>query len=215
MASSIAVYGSDDMYPREQLPITEDMPLFMAPGRRIHAAGKIYMESLARNAADHFGLSTCGLRPSVVFGSGAPDGASAAIRRIVEGPAVGDLVDITEIGTETRIGYVYVEDVAQQLEILCNATERAVSGSRFFNSGGDTVSGGQLVELMNHLIPGGLIQMASGGAPFLGGLAATVSGALFEKTFGFRRKFNLRDGITAHIKAARLKTARQMPLEPA
>src|SRR6266478_8805867 len=51
LASSIAVYGSDEEYAPGERPLREDVPLRVASGLPIYGGGKLYLEHLARNYA--------------------------------------------------------------------------------------------------------------------------------------------------------------------
>src|SRR5262245_41345698 len=109
LASSITVYGSDDQYAPDELPLGEDAARHVCRTLPIYGGGKLYTEHLAQAYARTYGLVIGGLRPSVVYGPGRDSGASAFLNEVIEKPALG------EPGTvglgDARISFGPVEDV--------------------------------------------------------------------------------------------------------
>src|SRR5947209_5794390 len=89
LASSIAVYGSDEEYAPGERPLREDVSLRVASGLPIYGGGKLYLEHLARNYAEQYGLTVAGLRPSIVYGWGRESGSSAFTGEMIDRAAVG------------------------------------------------------------------------------------------------------------------------------
>ncbi|MGH9137532.1 MAG: NAD-dependent epimerase/dehydratase family protein, partial [Acidimicrobiales bacterium] len=136
MASSIAVYGNDDAYPPEQLPLAEHVPLHTAPQLPIYGGGKLYLEKVAQHYRDAYGLLVVGMRPSVVYGWGRRTGATGWMSAIVEDPVRGRA---TSVGFgDAMVSVVYVDDVAEQFIALLQASPDVFTDRFFFNTGGDT-----------------------------------------------------------------------------
>lgn len=207
LASSIAVYGADEQYPPDQRPLREDVALYVASGLPIYGGGKVYLEHLARDYADHHGLLVAGLRPSIVYGWGRERGTSAF---------TGEMIDRAVAGEPARIGFgdarvslVYVEDVAEQFVALLGADARVLARRRFFNTGGDTATVRELAATVQRLLPGARIEVTSRGERDIAGLAASVSDRSLEDEVGYTRRFTpLEEGVRAHIAVARARARR-------
>ncbi len=208
LASSIAVYGADEQYGPDQLPLREDVPLYVAPGLPIYGGGKLYLEHLARDYAEQHGLTVGGLRPSVVYGWGRERGTSAFTGEMIDRPAVGEPVE-AGFG-DARVSVVYVEDVAEQFLALLDADRRVLARRRFFNTGGDTCTVRELAAVVQRLIPGARIEVTSAGERNIAGLAARVSDRSLEEEVGYKRKFSpLEIGVRAQISIARARAGVQ------
>jgi nucleoside-diphosphate-sugar epimerase len=206
LASSIAVYGSDDQYPREQLPLGEDVPLWVARGLPIYGGGKAYLEHLGRHYAERYGLTVAGLRPSIVYGWGRQRGASAFTGELVDRAVAGEPVSVG--AGDAQVSLVYVEDVAEQFLALLKADPACFARHRFFNTGGDTCAVRELAETVGRLLPAARIEVRSAGERDLAGLAASVSDRALVEEVGVRRKFApLAVGVQAHIAMARARAA--------
>jgi len=204
LASSIAVYGSDDRYAPGERPLREDVALHVAPGLPIYGGGKLYLEHLAGNYADQFGLTVAGLRPSIVYGWGRESGSSAFTGEMIDRAALGQPARV-EFG-DARVSLVYVEDVAEQFQALLDADPRVLARRRFFNTGGDTCTVRELVAVVQRIVPGARIEVASAGEPNIAGLAASVSDRSLETEVGYKRRFApLEVGVRAQIGVARAR----------
>ena len=204
LASSIAVYGSDEQYSPGERPLREDVPLHVASGLPIYGGGKLYLEHLARNYAEQYGLTVGGLWPSIVYGWGRESGSSAFTGELIDRAAVGQPARV-DFG-DARVSLVYVEDVAEQFQALLDADPRVLARRRFFNTGGDTCTVRELVAVVQRLVPGARIEVASGREPNLAGLAASVSDRSLETEIGHKRLFStLEVGVRAQIGIARVR----------
>lgn len=207
LASSIAVYGADAEYRPEALPLREEAALHVAKGVSLYGAGKVYLEHLGALYAARHGLIVGGLRPSIVYGWGRQRGASVF---------AGELVDRAALGQPVRVGFgdarvslVYVDDVAEQFLGLLGADARIFARRRFFNTGGDTCTVGELASTVRRLLPGAAIEVTSGGEPDVAGLAASVSDRSLEE-LGIRRTFTpLEVGVRAHIDVVRARAGKE------
>jgi nucleoside-diphosphate-sugar epimerase len=202
LASSIAVYGADEQYPPSQLPLREDVPLHVASGLPIYGAGKLYLEQLAKAYAEHYGLTVGGLRPSIVYGWGRERGTSAFTGELIDRAAIGEPVRIG-FG-EARVSLVYVEDVAEQFLALLRADARVFGRRRFFNTGGDTSTVGNLAAIVERLLPGSTIEVTAAGERDIAGLTTRVSDRSLEEAIGYQRRHTpLERGVRAQIAVAR------------
>lgn len=204
LASSIAVYGADEQYSPAQRPLREDVPLHVASGLPIYGGGKLFLEHLAATYAEQYGITTGGLRPSIVYGWGRERGTSAF---------TGELIDRTAVGEPVRVGFgdarvsvVYVEDVAEQFLALLDADRRVLARRRFFNTGGDTCTVREMAAVVKRLIPDARIEVTSAGERDIAGLTASVSDRSLEEELGYKRTFTpLEAGVRAHVAVARAR----------
>ncbi|MFQ5520327.1 MAG: NAD-dependent epimerase/dehydratase family protein [Candidatus Methylomirabilia bacterium] len=204
LASSIAVYGSDDDYRPEELPLIEEAPLYVAKGLPVYGAGKIYLEQLGAHYANRYKLTVAGLRPSIVYGWGRQSGASVFAGALVDRAVVGEPATVGF--AEARVSLVYVEDVAEQFLALLEADPARFVRRRFFNTGGDTCIVRELAETVGRLLPDARIEVRSGGEQNLAGLAASISDRALEHEIGIRRKFTpIEVGLRAQIDVARAR----------
>ena len=202
LASSIAVYGRDSMYPPDSLPLQEDAPPYVAPGVPIYGAGKVYMEHLAAHYSNQYGIEAVGLRPSIVYGPGRRTGATGFIVRLIEDPALGRPVSVG-FG-DANMSLVYVDDVADQFVALLEAPSDRFTQHRFFNTGGDTCTIRELANLVGSIIPDASIEVTGSEETDLAGLAASVTDRNLEQIVGHKRKFApLENGVRAHMNVVR------------
>jgi nucleoside-diphosphate-sugar epimerase len=202
LASSIAVYGADDQYPPELLPLREDVPLYVCRTQPIYGGGKVHTEHLAQAYAEYHGLVVGGLRPSIVNGWGRERGASAFLGEVIDKPAIGQPASV-RFG-DSRVSLVYVEDVAEQYLALLTVDRAVLARRRFFNTGGDTCTIRELADTVRRLIPDARIDVASKGERDFGGLASQVSDRSFEEEVGYKRRFSpLEVAVAAQIAVAR------------
>jgi dihydroflavonol-4-reductase/UDP-glucose 4-epimerase len=202
IASSIAVYGSDDQYPPDALPITEDAPAWVCRSLPIYGGGKLHGEHLALTYAQHHGLVTGGLRPSVVYGWGRASGSSAFLGAIIDKPAVGEPASVP-FG-DAAISFVHVDDVAGQFAALLEADPAVFARRRFFNTGGDTATVRELAGVVQRVIPGARIDVRSKGERDFGGLVTRVSDRALQEAVGYRRRLSpIEVGVRAQIDVAR------------
>lgn len=204
LASSIAVYGADGRYRPDELPVGEDVPLHVASGLAIYGGGKLYLEHLAATYAEQYGVTTGGLRPSIVYGWGRERGTSAFTGELIDRAATGQPAR-ADFG-DARVSVVYVEDVASQFLALLDADARVFARRRFFNTGGDTCTVRELAAVVLRLIPGARVEVASAGERDIAGLTASVSDRSLEEAVGYKRRFTpLEVGVSAQIAVARAR----------
>ena len=202
LASSIAVYGSDERYRPDDLPLREDAAPLIAGGLPLYGAGKLYMEQLAALYSRQHGVEAVGLRPSIVYGPGRRTGSTGWVMALIEDPALGRPVSVG-FG-DAKMSLVYVEDVADQFVALLRAPAECFGRHRFFNTGGDTCTMRELADLVRGIVADAAIEVSSGPEQDLAGLAASVSDLGLQETLGFRRRFSpLAEGVRAHMNVVR------------
>jgi nucleoside-diphosphate-sugar epimerase len=206
LASSIAVYGADEQYAPELLPLREDVPLYVCRSQIIYGGGKVHTEHLAQAYAEYHGLVVGGMRPSIVYGWGRDSGASAFLGEVIDRPAVGEAASVP-FG-DASVSLVYVDDVAEQYATLLTVDASVLARRRFYNTGGDTCTVRELAETVRRVVPGAKIDVSSKGDRDFGGLASRVSDRSFEEATGYKRRFTpLEAGVRAQVSVARAQAA--------
>ena len=207
LASSIAVYGRDEQYPADRLPLEEDAPLYVASGLPVYGGGKVYLEHLGAHYARRYDLVVAGLRPSIVYGWGRQRGASVFAGELVDRAAVGEPVTVG-FG-DAWVSLVYVDDVAEQFLALLDADPARFARRRFFNTGGDAVTVRELADTVRRLVPGAAIEVRAAGERDVAGLAARVSDRALVEAVGARRRFTpIEVGVREHVAVARRRAGR-------
>ncbi|GAA4901694.1 dihydroflavonol-4-reductase/UDP-glucose 4-epimerase [Actinomycetospora succinea] len=199
LASSVAVYGSDDMYAPAELPLTEDAATHLAPGMPLYGAGKLYLERLAEVYRKTYGLLGVGLRPSPVYGPGGVRGVSGWLAGVMAQAAAGGTVTVDR--GDARISLVHVDDVAEQLVRLVGLDAAAFTDRYFFNTGGDATTMRELAALVAEIVPSARVEVTSAGETDVAGLVSRVSGRALADLIGYERRHDLRSGVRAHIEA--------------
>jgi UDP-glucose 4-epimerase len=207
MASSIAVYGGDDEYRPEELPLHEHVAKHVARDLPVYGGGKLYLEKLAQHYRSAYGMLVVGMRPAVVYGWGRRTGATGWMSALVEGPALGSPATVG-FG-DARVSLVYVDDVAEQFVALLRAEREAFTDTWFFNTGGDTASVREVADLVRELVPDAQIEVTSDGERDLYGLAASLSDEAITQLSGYRRRFSpLRAGLEEYLAVTRRAAGR-------
>ncbi len=148
-ASSIGVYGPSQAFYGDR-PLTEDDECPLSCQATTYGALKALNEFTARKYADLFGLSTCGLRLSVVFGPGREHGFTTWTSDIAARPAAGQPVSIP-LRADQKTSLISVSDVSR---LLARTAEWPFQGAVILNSGGHTLSCRAIADIVQRTIPG-------------------------------------------------------------
>ncbi|HWO71987.1 MAG TPA: NAD(P)-dependent oxidoreductase [Dehalococcoidia bacterium] len=146
-ASSLAVYGRQAEF--GERPLTEeDLRL----GTGVYAASKIYNEHQAEWYNRAFGMQITGIRPANVTGPDKQRGSMDHVLCITQ-PARGQPVRFP-FRDAMRLP-IHVEDIA---EIFVRVTLAETTQYPIYNSGGETISLGQLADLVKTYLPDARIE---------------------------------------------------------
>jgi nucleoside-diphosphate-sugar epimerase len=141
-ASSIAVYGTPDMYPPG--PLADDAPL--APVT-LYGVTKEANEGWAAIYWQDYGLASVGLRPFFVYGPGRDQGVSSTPTKAMAAAAVGRPYHISFGGVDT---YQHADDVASA---FIAAARTKPNGAPVYNLGGTLASVDDVVAAIKRAIP--------------------------------------------------------------
>ena len=195
LTSSEAVYGASQT-PYGARPVREDD--FCAPQNHHYLYGpmKSLCELIARKYAREQGLSVACLRPSIVFGYGRGAGAQAWAEDFATLPAIGRPVTLP-FPSVNRDCWIYVDDCAEQLIRMALKSHLHYD---VYNSGGHTVSAGEMANQIRALLPAAKIcfDESQPCTP----LIDAMDGSRLEQEIEFSPR-GLAAGILAHANEAR------------
>jgi nucleoside-diphosphate-sugar epimerase len=141
-ASSLAVYGRQSEF--GDRPLTEeDLRL----GTGVYAASKIYNEHQAEWYNRAYGMQITGIRPANVTG---PDKVRGSMDHVlcVTQPSRGQAINFP-FKDAMRLP-IHVEDIS---EIFVRVTSAETTQYPVYNSGGETISMGELADLVRKYLP--------------------------------------------------------------
>jgi UDP-glucose 4-epimerase len=199
--SSETVYGArQEAYgPR---PVAEDDFCSLQDHFFTYGVMKLLNEFMAQKFVQKHAISLACARPPVVFGHGRKRGSVLWAEDFVSLPAVGKPVGLP-FPSWTRDCWVYVDDCAEQLLRLTLKPQLAHFA---YNSTGEAVTGAQFAEMVRYWLPEAQISFEEDKPPTP--LVDELDGRRMVDETGFTPR-PLRDGILAHINAAR--AAARMP----
>ena len=141
-ASSLAVYGLQRHF-GDRAVAEDDLRM----GTGVYAVSKIYNEHQAEWYNRAFGMSITGVRPANVTGPDKARGSMDHVQCITQ-PAQGKPVTFP-YGDAMRLP-IHVDDIA---EVFLRVTLAESTQYPIYNSGGETISLGQLADLVRQYLP--------------------------------------------------------------
>lgn len=142
-ASSYAVHGADGARPTN--PET------------FYGVFKRSVELIAEQYWRHFGISSVGLRPYVVYGAGRETGISAAPSLAARAVALGQPYTF---GFTGRVGLVFVEDAARAFVACALAPP---SGAQAIDMPGEDVAVEDIIAMLDRIRPGAAASLSATG----------------------------------------------------
>jgi nucleoside-diphosphate-sugar epimerase len=141
-ASSVAVYGSADLYPPG--PLADDAPLSPVT---LYGVTKEANEGWAAIYWQDYSVPSVGLRPFFVYGPGRDQGVSSTPTKAMAAAAVGRPYHISFGGTDT---YQHADDVAR---VFVDAARTMPNGAPVYNLGGTVASVTDVVAAIERAAP--------------------------------------------------------------
>lgn len=194
--SSQSVYGvSQKLY--GDRPVNEDDYCGLQHQHFTYAVMKQLNEFMGTQYIRKHGISIACTRPSIVFGYGRKRSSLMWAEDMITAPALGEsaLINFPE---DNRDDWIYVDDCAEQLILLSLKPELE---HFVYNSGGETVSGGEMADIVREFIPDADIRFDNG-QPYTPFIDYMDDGRI-RKELGFEPR-RLREAVKAHINEARL-----------
>lgn len=155
LASSIAVYGSAEMYPAGL--VAHDAP---RRPNTLYGAYKVANEETARVYWQDYGVSSLGLRPYTVYGVGRDQGLTSDPTKAMLAAINGEPF---EIGFSGEMQFQLASDVALQ---FISAAEQSVEGARFFNLGTAVTTVAEFISHIQSVVPATQISQKEVVLPF-------------------------------------------------
>ncbi len=141
-ASSIAVYGSANLYPPG--PLADDAPLIPVT---LYGVTKEANEGWAAIYWQDYAVPSVGLRPFFVYGPGRDQGVSSTPTKAMAAAAAGRPYHISFGGTDT---YQHADDVAR---VFIDAARTMPKGAPVYNLGGTVASMADVVAAIERAAP--------------------------------------------------------------
>ena len=194
--SSQSVYGKSSKLFNDK-PIHEDDYCGLQHQLFTYAVMKLLNEFMAKKYVSMHNVSIACTRPSVVFGYGRKRSSLMWAEEFATNPALGKPVHLP-FPESNKDNYIYVEDCAEQF-IELSLKEKL--NHFVYNTGSETVSGTELKQIINELIPNAEITFDENGkpTPFID----DQNDQRIRKELSFVPK-SLKEGIRAHMNEARI-----------
>jgi nucleoside-diphosphate-sugar epimerase len=189
-ASSVAVYGSADLYPPG--PLADDAPL--APVT-LYGVSKEANEGWAAIYWQDYSVPSVGLRPFFVYGPGRDQGVSSSPTKAMAAAAVGRPYHVPFGGTDT---YQHADDVAK---VFIAAARTMPSGAPVFNLGGTVASMEDVVAAIERAAPQSAGSITHNSAPLF--TPDGVQGKAIEQLLGPIEWRPLEEGVQDTIETFR------------
>ncbi len=141
-ASSIGVYGPDEMYP--DAPLANDAPPHPTT---LYGVYKQADEGMARIYWQDYGVKSIGLRPCVIYGPGRDQGMTSTPTKGMLAAAIGRPYHISYGGT---IILQYADDMAN---VFLRAARADGSGAPVFNPSGTSASMPEIIAAIDDAAP--------------------------------------------------------------
>jgi len=141
-ASSIAVYGSANLYPPG--PLADDAPLIPVT---LYGVTKEANEGWAAIYWQDYTVPSVGLRPFFVYGPGRDQGVSSTPTKAMAAAAMGRPYTISFGGTDT---YQHADDVAR---VFIQAARTMPAGAPVYNLGGTAASVADVIAAIERAAP--------------------------------------------------------------
>lgn len=185
-ASSVAVYGAPEDYPRGAIqPGAPFLP------RTLYGVYKAADEGIARIYWQDHGIGSAALRPYAIYGLGRDQGVSSDPTKAMLAAAAGKPYHINFGGS---IQLNYASDVAQQFIAAAETAWEAAAG---FNFGEPPVTVDEVIRLIQAVRPGAQITHDEARLPF----PAEYDGSPLERAAATIYRTPLAEGIRQTIEA--------------
>ncbi len=184
-ASSAAVYGPPELYPK--LPVPVEGPL--APAT-LYGSYKQDNENCARVFWNENGVESVGLRPYVIYGVGRDRGATSTPTKAMLAAVLGQSFKIPHGG---RFHFQLADDAAKTF-IRC-ATGEGVHGAAVFNLNGIVASVPEIIDAIERVMPEAKGKITYEGAPLP--VPEELDSSTLTATFGALPETPLGEGVAA------------------
>ncbi|MFC6614093.1 NAD-dependent epimerase/dehydratase family protein [Halopenitus salinus] len=199
-ASSSAVYAPPEHYEGRQ--VTEDDLVRPAT---LYGAAKAYNERQAEVYREDHGVSHVGLRPTLVYGPYRESGSATSFTRVIEGPALGESVEIGP--ADAVFDWQYATDAAHAFATAAFVPDEVISWPAY-NVCGTQATLADVADVVRDLLPDADIEVtAEGECPW----THTMDDSAARADLGYDPDYDdLRKGVKRYVNVLR----RDNGLEP-
>jgi len=192
-ASSVAVYGSPAYYRSLNLNpscVTERMP---PNPYNVYGCTKLYDEMMAFQYGKIYGLTTIGLRISIVFGPGKTLGSKTSeFNDVIESPFRKEATTINSFGDQ-KVNLIYLPDVVHGIVCACLAADPI---SPVYNLGGYSITSRELVDAVRKLQPNAHVSLTETDQERE--VASAIDISLAKEELGYEPQLSLEKSIESH-----------------
>ena len=187
LASSNAVYGGNPGPLDEQLAVSKPST--------VYGATKVAGEHLVAVYGGRYGLSTCSLRISAVYGPGRT--THCIIGSFIR-DALAHRASRVEFGTDFARQYVYIDDVVRSIGCALTAGPEA-DGQAINVSGPELLDVGEIADIVVGLLPEARIEFGQGPDPDDDDIQGPFVLTRAKELLGFEPGVSLREGISRYV----------------
>ena len=189
LVSSISVFGRDAAE-----PVTDDAP---KNPETIYGQTKLAAEHLLLWYARKFGLDTCGLRFTWVFGPGRTTGITALYSSLIL-DAIARGKPLTVSNPDEKGDWLYIRDAVQAILALWDAE---TPKQRIFNVAGGVHAIREAVNLACKVRPEARVELLPGG-PGLSPYPVAYDDTPFRSLLGWTPDYTLETAVREHLEIA-------------
>lgn len=202
VGSSVAVFGADEEYSPEQLPLDDNSPRLLSKGVLVYATSKLVIENLGKDFQEGRNLEVVGLRPGVVYGAGRDTGMVAEIVNLPSQAVKTGRVEVK--GAQRSFTAVHVVDVARGFAYLATCESEVLKGRQWFNMSGDRTTISEFITAVRNVLPGVEVSIEDGQSGSFCGFPSQIRDRALEEELGFSRKYrSVLDGVEQEIRELR------------
>ncbi|WP_193045381.1 NAD-dependent epimerase/dehydratase family protein [Mycolicibacterium baixiangningiae] len=186
LASSNAVYGSNPGPLDEQVTVLKPSS--------VYGATKVAGEHLVAAYGRRYGLSTCSLRISAVYG---PGRSTHCIIALFIRDALAGRVSRVAFGADFSRQYVYVDDAVRSIVCVLTAGPE-VDGQSVNISGTELLQVGEIADIVTEMLPEVRIEFGQGPDPDDDDVQGPFVLTRARELLGFESEVSMRDGIARY-----------------
>jgi UDP-glucuronate 4-epimerase len=192
LASSNTVYGSNSGPLDEQATVLQPS--------NVYGATKVASEHLLAVYGQRYGMSTCSLRISAVYG---PGRSTHCIIASFIRDALANRASRVPFGADFARQYVYIDDAVHA--IVCALTSGYLDGRPVNVSGTELLQVGEIAGIVTDLLPGARIEFGQGPDPDDDDVQGPFVLTRAKELLGFEPRVGMREGIARYAEHLREK----------
>lgn len=186
-ASSNSVYGNNPG------PLDEHTTVLQPSS--VYGATKVAGEHLVTVYGSRYGMSTCSLRISTVYGPGRSTHCIIAL--FIRDALMGNVSRVA-FGSDFAGQYVFVDDAVRSISDALDV-DSSLDGRSINVSGDEPIRAGEIAEIVTQLLPEARIEFGQGTDPDDDDVQGPYIQTRAKKLLGFEAKVSMREGIARYV----------------